>query len=280
MDHTEEKLLYSIPEPEELQHLYHAQHGLFPPEIEVKHLRRILHLSYADLAWAPAVVRAYPALSVVALFASARALAACWQRLDETVLRRLSIAEIDLAESLPFAGNFFDLVHLFLRGPLLRPALWPALLRECRRVLLLRGQINIVAFLAGPSSSAAYQRLRSLAMAAWQALGYGFGTATTGNSSLFIDGALHLCQLLQEQGFGQVGYRLYPVDLGGWNNPAGRACCRRFLHDLVQQKALILAQGGCDEITFAKLLAEAERDLGAEAFCASGALLSVTARKR
>nr|BBH93897.1 hypothetical protein KTA_20960 [Thermogemmatispora argillosa] len=280
MDYTEEQLVYSIPDLEELQHLYHAQHGLFPPEIDIRRLRRVLHLSYADLVWAPAVVRAHPGLSVVALFASPRALSACWQQLDETVLQRLSIAEIALAEALPFAANFFDLVHLFLMGPLLRPDRWPALLGECRRVLRLRGQINIVAFLAGPSSSPAYQRLRSLATATWSALGYSFGKARAEGGGPFVDSGVHLCHLLQAQGFEQIHYRLYPVDLGGWNNPAGRACCRRLLRDLALQKAPILAQGGCDEETFTRLLTEAEHDLDGEDFCASGALLSVTARKR
>ncbi|MBE3566903.1 MAG: class I SAM-dependent methyltransferase [Thermogemmatispora sp.] len=278
--HAGEQLSYSIPEPEELQHLYRAQHGLLPPEIDVRRLKRVLHLSYGDLAWAPALARAHPSISVVALFASPQALAACWQQLDLATLRRLSIAEIDLGGAIPFSADFFDLVHLFLMGPLLHPAAWPALLHECRRVLRPRGQINIVAVLIGPSSSAAYQSLRSLAAAAWQALGYSFASVEGGGGGLFVDCGVHLCHLLRQQGFGQVRYRLYPVDLGGWNNPTGRACSRRLLQDLALQKALVLAQGGCDEVTYAMLLTEAERDLDAEAFCASGALISVTARKR
>ncbi|WP_052891004.1 methyltransferase domain-containing protein [Thermogemmatispora carboxidivorans] len=282
MEHThpEEQLSYSIPELEELQHLYHAQHGLLPPEIDARRLKRVLHLSYGDLAWPQALTRAHPSISVVALFASAQALATCWQQLDGAILRRLSIAEIDLSGPIPFAADFFDLVHLFLMGPLLRPTAWPTLLQECRRVLQLRGQINIVAFLAGPSSSAAYQRLRSLVIAAWQTLGYSFASAREGSSGLFVDCGVHLGHLLRQQGFEQVRYRLYPVDLGGWNNPAGRACARRLLQDLALQQTLVLAQSGCDEATYASLLTEAESDLETEAFCASGALVSVTARKR
>ncbi|WP_069804451.1 class I SAM-dependent methyltransferase [Thermogemmatispora onikobensis] len=282
MDHThpEAPLSYSVPELEELQHLYHAQHGLLPPEIDTRRLKRVLHLSYGDLAWPQALARARPSISVVALFTSAQALAACWQRLDGAILRRLNIAEIDLGGPIPFAADFFDLVHLFLMGPLLRPAAWPTLLQECQRVLRLRGQINIVAFLAGPSSSSAYQRLRSLAVAAWQALGYSFASVPERSTGPFVDCSVHLGHLLRQQGFGQVRYRLYPVDLGGWNNPMGRACARRLLQDLALQKALVLEQGGCDEATYARLLTEAERDLETEAFCASGVLVSVTARKR
>ncbi len=280
MDRIGEQLSYTIPEPEELQHLYHAQRGLFPPEIEGRRLRRVLHLSHSDLVWAPTVARAYPAISVVALFACSQALAACWQRLDRSLLRQLSIAEIDPGGAIPFAADFFDLVHIFLMGPLWHPSVWPAVLSECRRVLRLRGQINIVTFLAGPSSSASYQRLRALAAAAWQAAGYSFAEAQEASGGPYSDCGLHLGRLLKEQGFGQAGYRLYAVDLGGWNNPGGRACCRRFLRDLLLQKALILERTDCDEGTLKKLLTEAERDLDAEAFCAAGALLSVTARKR
>jgi ubiquinone/menaquinone biosynthesis C-methylase UbiE len=246
-----------LPEPPELQHLYHAQRGLLPPEIDLRRLRRVLHLSYADSTWPLALARAHPAVSIVALLAAEEALLNYWQQPPAPESRRVSFAAVDMREPLPFTENFFDCVHLFLLEPLLQPAEWPSLLAECRRVLVSRGAINVVSFAPGPTSSAAYQRLRALAAPAVPSLG------------------VQLPRLLHAAAFRHIGYHLYPVDLGGWNNEVGRACYRRLLRNLLPSPA----QDRSDAAAFAALLAEAQRDSEEAAFCAAGMLISVIARK-
>jgi hypothetical protein len=84
---------------------------------------------------------------------------------------------------------------------------------------------------------------------------------------------------MARQFFTDIGYKLYPVDLGGWNNPAGRA----YLAWSVVRPETILylaertAISNQEELQF--LLREMQRELRQIGFCGVGMLLSSFGRK-
>ncbi len=177
--------------------------------------------------------------------------------------------------TLPFPPNHFDLIRLQNGTSLFTLAQWPEIMAEMAYLLKPGGWLNLVDFEMGPASQPALDRILTFL---GQILAR-MGRSTAPDGRLPLTGSTLGPQRMARQFFTDIGYKLYPVDLGGWNNPAGRA----YLAWSVVRPETILylaertAISNQEELQF--LLREMQRELRQIGFCGMGMLLSSFGRK-
>lgn len=182
---------------------------------------------------------------------------------------------IERARTLPFPENSFDLIHLQNGTSLFTMEQWPELMGEMARLLKPGGWLNLVDFEMGPASQPAIDRLLTLLGQILARMGRNVepdGRAPFTGSTL---GPQRMSQLF----FTNIGYQLYPVDLGGWNNPVGRAYLAWSV--VRPEMMLYLAErtGISTREELQALLREVQRELRQIGFCGVGMLLSAYGRK-
>ena len=187
----------------------------------------------------------------------------------------LEFLVVDRRRPLPFEDNTFDLIHLQNGTSFFTMEQWPEVMVEITRVLRPGGWLNLVDFEMGPASQPAIDRVLTFLgqiLAKMHRSNEPEGRAPFTGSTL---GPHRMSQLL----FTDVGYQLYPVDLGGWNNPVGRA----YLAWSVVRPEMISYLAERTEIsskqTLEPLLREMQRELRQIDFCGFGMLLSSFGRK-
>jgi hypothetical protein len=235
----------------------------------------VLDLNCRTGAWAIDFALAYPGVTVTGMDSDAHALELARQTASVGNVKQVRFYHADLHAPLNFVDETFHLVHYqSIVRPAFQPCAWPAFLRECKRVMKPGGVINLVGFSPGPNSSEACRRIKALVDLLMLRLGYSFsgepGTHTPG---------VHFCRLLQEAGFMNCSYLIRPVNLGGWNNAAGRTSCQLLTAQIVQAKLLFVEQGLISSDDFDALLEQKGIDILEADFCASGALISAFATK-
>ncbi len=187
----------------------------------------------------------------------------------------LEFMVVDRQRNLPLPDNAFDLIHLQNGTTLFTMQQWPEIMAEMARLLKPGGWLNLVDFEMGPASQPAIDRVLTFL---GQILARMDRSTAPDGKSPFTGSTLgphRMSQLL----FTDIGYQLYPVNLGGWNNPAGRA----YLAWSVVRPEMILylaeRTGISSEEELQVLLREMQRELRQIGFCGVGMLLSSFGRK-
>jgi ubiquinone/menaquinone biosynthesis C-methylase UbiE len=255
-------------------HFTQALGGLLPSATNPHKLRQVLDVNCHTGLWAIDLALSYPSITITGIDSSHESIEIARQSAELAALSRVRFYETDLRKALNLSDNSFDLVHLFTNTPLLRPAEWPMLLRECKRVMRPGAVINLASMSFGPSSSEAYQRIVMLSDQLRHAQGYSFsdrpGTSTPG---------VYFCRMLREAGFADVRYEIHPVNFGGWNNSAGRSCCQLFLQDMTRLKHLLLEYELIEAQDFDEMVAQKREDIVNIEYCASGGIISAVATR-
>ena len=256
-------------------HLTDALQGLLPHTINTYKLKQVLDVNCRTGAWAIDLVLACPGVHVTGIDSDIRFIETARHNAEVGKVRFVRFYEAIPAKPFNFADQTFDLVHQAMFTPTLQPNEWPAFLQQCMRVMKSGASINLTSLSLGPNSSEAYQRLISLREQLLFAQGYSFsewpGPCSPG---------VHLCRLVNEAGFTNTTYTIHPLDLGGWNNSAGRACSQLFLNDIKRHKFLFLEYNLIHSEEFDALITQQQKDLGEADFCGTGALISVHAVKK
>lgn len=272
MESAEESTLIGVLEQVLHTHLTQALEGLLPTTIDPYALKQVLDVSCRMGAWPIDLALSYPNVMVTGLENDARLVDMARRNMEIGNVHDVRFYEANPLAPFPFAAASFDLIHVLQVLPMFRPEEWPTFLRECQRVLKPGGTINLVSLSLGPSSSASYQRVLSLVDALLHVLRYNFfdypGTTTPG---------VHLCRLLNTAGFTNISYVIRPVNFGGMSNASGRATCQLLLKSVQKLKPLFVQNQLIDDEGFDLLLQQKQRDINDAAFCATGALFSVTA---
>lgn len=182
---------------------------------------------------------------------------------------------IDYPCVLPFADETFDVIHLQNSTSLFSFHQWPRMIAEAVRLLKPGGWLNLVDFEMGFASQPAVDRVLTFF---GQILAKMDRSATPDGRLPLTGGALGPRRMSQ-QCFTDIGYHLYPVDLGGWNNLAGRM----YLAQCLLRPEMIVFLAERTGISTAKelrpLLWEMQRELRQLRFCGVGVLLSAFGRK-
>jgi len=275
MENLHSGAMVSVLEQAQHHHVMHCLEGLLPPIIDVYKLKQVLDVNCHGGAWAVELALAYPGVMVTGLDSDPEAIEIARHKAMTAQLQRVRFYEANLTVPLKLQDETFDLVHLFTSQPLFHPNEWPHFLHECKRVLKPTGVINLVNVTLGPGSSHAYQRFCVLIDQLWRVMGYGFsdkpGTATPG---------VYFVRMLNEAGFNKSSYDIRPINLGGWNNPGGKACYQLFLKNLLKTRKPLIQYNLISGDEFDALIAQTEMDIVETDFCAMVALISAFAVKR
>ena len=136
-----------------------AMGGLFPDELDLSGVRRVLDLGCGPGQWVGDVAFEYPEWQVLGVDINATMISYAHACARSQGLPNISFEEMDLTQPFAFADASFELINARFIVGFLTKASWPALLAECRRVLAPGGILLLSEAERGISTSPALQQL-------------------------------------------------------------------------------------------------------------------------
>ena len=248
---------------------------LLPDEIAVEDVRVVMDFICGPGAWCIDFSRKYPDKQIYGLDSNHPIIVQAQRNAAQAQARKLEFRAIKRTPPLLFADGTFDLIHLQNGTSFFTLDEWPAIMAEMYRLLRPGGWLNLVDFEMGPISSPSVERVLTFLGLILRALDLSIAP----DGILPFNGCVLGPQRMAQQGFTEIGYHLYPLNLGGWNNPTGRA----YLNSIVLRPEMILSLAvetkvGTEE-ELQPLLREMQRELQQIGFCGAGMLLSSFGRK-
>jgi ubiquinone/menaquinone biosynthesis C-methylase UbiE len=206
-----------------------AMGGLFPEQLDLSAVQRVLDLACGPGAWALEVAFAHRDIHVLGVDINRGMIDYARARASVQQLENLCFEVMDVKKPLQFADHSFDLVNARFLVGFMNTSSWLPLLRECLRILKAEGILLLTECEFGISNSPALQRLSG---SLYQALYKQGRTFSVDRHSIGISHMLG--KLLREAGFQKIGKRAFLLD----------ASCGAELYDSSRKEA---------EITFALL---------------------------
>ncbi len=137
----------------------HAMAGLFPDELDLSSVRRVLDLGCGPGQWADDVAFMYPEWEVLGVDINATMIRYAHAVARSQGLPNISFELMDITHPLAFADASFELINARFIVGFQDRASWPLLLAECRRVLTPGGILLLSEAERSISTSPALQRL-------------------------------------------------------------------------------------------------------------------------
>ncbi|MGH2478971.1 MAG: class I SAM-dependent methyltransferase [Ktedonobacteraceae bacterium] len=248
---------------------------LLPPQIPLDGVKTVMDFICGPGSWCMDFCKRYPEKSVYGVDINQKIITMARENAIQAQTGNLELMVVERNYPLPFPDETFDLIHLQNGASLFTLAQWPTLMAEMGRLLKPGGWLNLVDFEMGPASQPALDRVLTFLGNILEKMDRSFspyGLAPLNGCTLGPNRML-------QQSFTEVAYQLYPVNLGGWNNPVGRA----YLAWSVVRPEMILylaeRTGVSREEELRPLLREMLRELQQLGFCGVGMLLSSFGRK-
>lgn len=248
---------------------------LLPTAIPLDHVHSVMDFICGPGSWCMDFSKKYPEKQVCGVDINHTIIGHARENAAQSTAKNLSFTVVDRQRALPFPDESFDLIHLQNGTTLFTLEQWPNIMAEMARLLKPGGWLNLVDFEMGPASQPALDRVLTFLGQILARMGR--SVAADGKSPL--TGSTLGPQRMTQQSFTDIKYELYPVDLGGWNNPVGRA----YLAWSVVRPEMIFYLAERTEISnreeLQALLREMQRELRQIGFCGVGMLLSSFGRK-
>lgn len=249
---------------------------LLPPSIPMENVQVVLDFICGPGSWCMDFSKRYPEKQVYGADINQAIINHARENATQSRSGNLEFVAIDRRNPvLPFPPQHFDLIHLQNGTSFFTLAQWPQIMAELACLLKPGGWLNLVDFEMGPASQPALDRVLTLL---GQMLAK-MDRSISADHKLPLTGSTLGPRRMSQQLFTEIGYQLYPVDLGGWNNPVGRA----YLAWSVVRPEMILylaeRTDTCNQENLQMLLREMQRELRQIGFCGAGMLLSSFGRK-
>jgi SAM-dependent methyltransferase len=249
--------------------------ALLPEAIVLEKVETVMDLICGPGGWCLDFSRQHPEVMVYGVDINRGIIEHAREDAAHAHAANLQFVATDRTRPLPFSAHTFDIVHVQNGTSLYTMEQWPEVMEEITRVLKPGGWLNLVDFEMGPASQPAIDRVLTFL---GQLLATIHRSSEPGGRAPFTGSTLGP-QRMTGFHYTDIGYKLYPVDLGGWNNPVGRA----YLAWSVMRPEMIyyLAErtGLGTRAALQPLLREVQRELRAIDFCGFGMLLSAYGRK-
>lgn len=262
----------------------HFQHRLFlremkgallPAEIPLDKVRVVMDFVCGPGAWCVDFSKSYPDKQIYGLDCNHKIVALASENIRHASPGKLTFQSTNRVPPLLFNDETFDLIHIQNGTSLFTQSEWPSVIAEMYRLLKPGGWLNLVDFEMGPVSQPALDHVLGILGKILARLDRNI----TAEGTLPLNGCTLGPQRMAWQGFTEIDYHLYPVNLGGWNNPIGRA----YLHSIVVRPEMLsrlaLETQIASEEALRPLLQEMQRELQQIGFCGAGMLISSFGRK-
>lgn len=248
---------------------------LLPPQIPLDGIEIVMDLVCGPGSWCLDFSKIYPEKYVCGVDVNPAIITIARENAAQAQSSHLEFMTVNRNHPLPFPDATFDLIHLQNGASLFTLTQWPLVMAELYRLLKPGGWLNLVDFEMGPASQPALDRVLTFLAQILAKL----DRSISPNGMAPFTGCTLGANRMSQQFFTQIGYQLYPVDLGGWNNPVGRAY---LAWSVVRPEMIVyLAKrtGISTEDELRPLLREMQRELQQIGFCGMGMLLSTFGRK-
>ena len=249
--------------------------ALLPDSIPLDEIATVMDFICGPGSWCMDFSKKYPEKQILGVDINHTIIGLAQENAAHLRSKNLQFQVIDRTRTLPFEDETFDLIHLQNGTSLFTLAQWPEIMAEMSRLLKPGGWLNLVDFEMGPASQPAIDRVLTFLGQILARMGR--STAPDGKSP--FTGSTLGPHRMSQQLFTDIGYRLYPVDLGGWNNPVGRAYLAWSVvrPEMISYLAERTGIANAEELQM--LLYEMQRELRQIGFCGVGMLLSSFGRK-
>ncbi len=251
-------------------YLLQVQGGrLYPEHIPVNTMESVLDLGCGTGEWIFDLARRYPKLRIYGMDSNEQALHQAKVRRNTSSLRQVELRHMDLLQGLSIPDAFVNFVHMRNFSRYIKPQLWPAMIRECVRVLKPEGWLTIEELELCEISSPACQTLHRAMLQARAKIGR---TLDTTGTTLGV--AQRLYPMLLKAGLYDVNYDAFTIDVGALSGDAAH----RFLAEIVRRafavKPLVVQQGILKSAEFDALVAQAQMELQMPDLCGWAILIS------
>lgn len=247
---------------------------LYPACLPVHSMERVMDLGCGSGTWIFELSRLHPHLHLYGIDNDQQALQQARIRRNQSSIRQIELRELDPLQPLPVPDNFFDLIQMRFRGRAILPTQWPALLRECRRMLRPGGWLLMVEADYYELSSPAFMRLYRATMQTFMQMQL---TMDKGGLSFGFPQCLY--GMLIEADFEEANYETDSIDVGFMSGKPGWAFLMKIMKFSSYVRPLVVQQNLLSAQEFDALLEQAHSELQDPDLCGWGMLISAYGRK-
>ncbi|MBO0778140.1 MAG: class I SAM-dependent methyltransferase [Ktedonobacteraceae bacterium] len=252
-----------------------AQEGRLLPEIiPLSAVKNVLDLGCGAGDWIFQLARRYPHMHIYGIDYCEQALQEARVRYEISALRQVELRQTDFLQALSTPDHYFDLVHMRRGAAFITPEQWPKFIWECTRTLKVGGWITFVEFEVDEIASSACMELHRVTLQALRQLK--LNMETTGMS---YGAPQRLYSILHQAPFDEIGYELYPADMGFLSGEAGQAFLAAMMSQFRQYKVQVVQLRFLSEKRFDALLARAQQEIQAPDLCGWGTITTVYGRR-
>lgn len=247
---------------------------LIPATIPLIEINTVLDVACGPGSWAIDLAKANPDMLITGVDKQPEMIEIARKNALTLRIANVDFEIGDMWKHLPFADSRFDFVHVQMEREIVSLQEMPYVLQELFRVLRPGGWLNLVDFGPGPVSSPSLDILISLINKALVQAGRGLYP-----DRLTFSIAVLYPRFLSQAGCVDVSYTLHPVDLGGWNNPAGRAYIITTFTDNNRTVPILVKMGVTTQAEIENLLQKIRQEIQQIDFCGGGMIISAIGRK-
>jgi len=253
--------------------LTQAMGGPLPEQTDISQMSQILDIGCGSGGWLFDVMQQYPHIHAVGIDISHLMIEYATSLVVAEKFPHARFQVMDATQKLSFPDNSFNLVNGRMLTGFLSTKQWPALLKECHRIIKPGGILRVTEAEWGFTQSVAYDRLVGLCYLANSQSGHSFSPSgrTFGTTNV-------LRPLMQQAGYEVIGHRAHAIDYSaGAENHESNVQNLLAFHKLIQPFLVQMQVATQEELD--QLFEQTEKDMNAEDFCAIDYFLTVWSRK-
>ena len=247
--------------------------GIFPDQIDLSGVQRVLDLACGPGGWPLDVAYTYSDMRVVGVDISSRMIA--YARAQAEVQRRknVSFQVMDILKPLDFPDASFDLVNARLISGFMLRERWPFLFRECLRVLRPGGIMRLTEVEVGMSNKPHFEKTLRTGTQAMHRAGLNFSSSGLDYGTVQV-----LPYLFRQAGLHVLGKMAHSLEFS-FGTDAHESFHQDFLIAFQLFEPLIVKTQVATAEAWRDLYHKGLADMYEEDFCAAWTLLTVWGEK-
>jgi ubiquinone/menaquinone biosynthesis C-methylase UbiE len=247
--------------------------GVFPEQIDLGGVERVLDLACGPGGWALEVAYTYGDMQVLGVDISERMTAYANAQAQVQLLPNVSFEVMDILKPLAFPANAFDLVNARLVSTFIQREKWPTLFTECLRVLRPGGIMRLTEVQLGMSNKPSFEKTFHLCLHVLHHVGMSFSPSGMYHSTVQM-----LPSFFRQAGLPVLGKMAHFIEFS-----AGTETRDSFYQDCAMMfqliEPLVMKTGFATVEDWRDLYHKGLAEMYEEDFCAAWMLLTVWGKK-
>lgn len=251
------------------QALTQSMGGLFPENLDLSNVNRVLDLACGPGGWALEVAFNYSDLEVIGVDISERMINYATAQAQVQHRTNATFQVMNILQPLPFPDSSFDLVNARLIVGFMKAQDWTDLLRECVRILRPGGILRITDFEHGFSNKKHFEQASHVLSQVFHRLGYGLSPNGYHMGILPV-----LARFFRDAGLSQVDKKAHFIDFS-WGTDIHETFYQDHVSGYHSVGPVIEKSGIMTNEEWQKLYQQGLVEMFEEDFCGAWMLLTV-----